>query len=115
MKGRVQFRREVRLQPSGPLGCLLGVLGLAGLVLFVIFVAIPLLTVAIGIGIGLVLAGGVVYAYFRVKWAIRRYLRRRRGEEGYSVQVLDEPDDDEPPRRPQFHTKVEVRRRPPRR
>ena len=111
MRRRIEFRREVRIQPRGLPGCLLTLLGLAGMGVFVIFVVLPMLTIALGIALGLVLAGAIVYGYFRIKWALRRRFRRGDADD-YEAEVIDDPRADAASR-PKLRMKVQVRRRPP--
>ena len=110
MSRRMVFHRQVRMQPGGPWGCLLTLAGLAGMVVFAVFVVLPVLGIAIGIGLGGAVAAAIVYGYLRIKWAIQRRLDRR--EAPYEAEVIDEDvaSTSEPPRR---RLEVQVRRRPP--
>jgi len=104
--------------PQGPdlLGIVFRLLGLVGIVLLGAFVLLPLLGVALGIGLGVVIIGAIVVGYFRLRAWIQSKLGHRRKEPdhmgtAYKAEVLDDTEDekdkDNRPRRT-----VEVHRRP---
>ncbi len=118
MRQRIYIFRQPGSGPQGPdlLGVVFRLLGLAGMVLLGVFVLLPLLGIALGIGLGVVAIGAIVVGYFRLRAWVQRKLGRRREEpshagESYKAEVLDdkdsEDDEDNRPRRT-----VEVHRRP---
>ena len=96
-----------------PLGCLLYSLGLIALGVLAAVILLPLLGIALGIGLGVVALGMIAVAYYRLRAWVRRKLGRRRDK--YEAHVIDDPDNDEDgpgggSSRPRLT--VEVRRRP---
>jgi len=114
----VGIRHEIRIQPPGLLGCLAGGLLLLGLVVLGSILLWPLLGLALGVALGVVLLGVLALAYFRLKWAIRGFLRRRSGTkdvyeaDGTEVADPDADADDDDPDGPRKRLTVQVRRRP---
>lgn len=104
--------------PQGPdlLGVAFRLLSLAGMVMLGVFVLLPLLGIALGIGLGIVAIGAIVVGYFRLRAWVQRKLGKKREEPrhvgaSYKAEVLDDTDNendkDNRPRRT-----VEVHRRP---
>jgi hypothetical protein len=105
--------------PQGPdlLGVAFRLLSLAGMVMLGVFVLLPLLGIALGIGLGIVAIGAIVVGYFRLRAWVQSKLSHRHEEPphqagaSYKAEVLDdnhnEGDQDNRPRRT-----VEVHRRP---
>ena len=125
MKHRIFIIRPPGMGPQGPdpLGCLLYLLGLAGLVAFAVFVLLPMLGIALVIGLGVITVGAAVVLYYRVRAWFRRVLGRTGREpdlpgDRYKAEILDQPGDDDDDGgddadaedRPRIS--VEVRRRP---
>jgi len=115
VRRRVDIRREVNLQPQAVLGCLGRALLLVGLPVLAGILLWPLLGLALGVALGIVLLGVLVLVYFRLKWAVRRFLRRRSGAESvYEAEVTEADRDEDDDERPRKRLAVHVRRRPPR-
>jgi uncharacterized protein (DUF58 family) len=113
VRRRVDIRREVSVQPQAVLGCLGRALLLVGLAVLAGILLWPLLGLALGVALGIVLLGVLALAYFRLKWAVRRFLRRRSGAESACEAEVTEADRDDG-ERPRKRLTVHVRRRPPR-
>lgn len=100
------------------MGCLLGSVLLVALVVLGALLLWPLLGLALGVALGIVLLGGLVLVYFRLKWAVRRLLRRRSGTrdlyEAEVSEVVEADRDEDDDERPRKRLTVQVRRRPPR-
>ena len=111
MRHRVEFRREIRIQPRGVLGCLLALVALGGMVVLAVFLLLPLLGIALGVALGLVALGAMAVTYYRLRAWWRRL--RGRGDATYEAEVLGQQEGDDPPR-PQKRLTVHGRRsRPP--
>jgi len=116
VRRRVDIRWEEGLRPRAILGCLGGTVVLVALAVLAGILLWPLLGLALGVALGVVLLGVVVVVYFRLKWAVRRLLRRRSGTsdlyEAEVSEVAEADRDEDEPDRPRKRLTVHVRRRP---
>ena len=86
---RFRIHRDIRIQPQGLLGCMLTLLGVGALAVLALIFLLPILGIALGIGLGVVFLGMAVVAYYRIRAWFRRLRGGGRPEPTYETHVLD--------------------------